>query len=302
MEKISPLQSKNEGLKGELNEFLKNIRLLYKVRYAGYGGYFLFSLIRQLTKIAPSPTALPTIFILGLLIVLAGISDLVLRKTKLKEGVKSASVFYFIYHLIELTFLLVLFHINGNIHFVGAISLTAFLVTPYFSYTRKGYRFAVILLGLVGYTTVVVLEYLGILEIQDVYHLGTNLAKNFDIFFTTLTTAVPVMIIILLVVNIFSTRLENSLKKLSQKEKELQEEKMSLEIKIQARTRELFEERESLDEKVKERTRELERERKELAQRISELERFHKVAVGREIKMRELKKEIEELKKENKTE
>ncbi len=45
----------------------------------------------------------------------------------------------------------------------------------------------------------------------------------------------------------------------------------------------------TLEKKVKERTRELQ-------ERVDELEKFHKLAVGRELKMVELKKEIEKLK------
>jgi hypothetical protein len=48
--------------------------------------------------------------------------------------------------------------------------------------------------------------------------------------------------------------------------------------------------KEELEEKVKERTRELQ-------EKIKELEKFQKMAVGRELKMIELKREIEELKK-----
>lgn len=51
---------------------------------------------------------------------------------------------------------------------------------------------------------------------------------------------------------------------------------------------------ENLEKKVKERT-------KELQERVEELERFHKLTVGRELKMVELKKEAQRLKKEIKS-
>jgi len=71
----------------------------------------------------------------------------------------------------------------------------------------------------------------------------------------------------------------------------LQEAKSTLEIKVKARTSELRELAKSLDEKVKQRT-------KELQKRVEELERFHSLTVGRELKMIELKKEIKKLQKE----
>lgn len=69
----------------------------------------------------------------------------------------------------------------------------------------------------------------------------------------------------------------------------LEESREVLEVKVKARTSELKELAEGLEQKVKGRT-------KELQERIDELERFHRLTVGRELKMAELKKEIEKLK------
>ncbi len=68
----------------------------------------------------------------------------------------------------------------------------------------------------------------------------------------------------------------------------LEEAKNILEIKVNARTRELQELNKGLEGKVDERT-------KELRNRVSELERFHRLTVGRELKMIALKKELEKL-------
>ncbi len=73
----------------------------------------------------------------------------------------------------------------------------------------------------------------------------------------------------------------------------LEETKDILQIKVKARTKELEKLAESLEEKVKQRT-------KELQERVNELERFHKLTVGRELRMIELKKEIKKLKKKQK--
>ena len=74
-------------------------------------------------------------------------------------------------------------------------------------------------------------------------------------------------------------------------QKELEEAKNILEVKVAARTKELKELTERQEEIIKERT-------KEIQERMAELERFHRLAVGRELKMVELKEEIERLKKE----
>lgn len=73
-------------------------------------------------------------------------------------------------------------------------------------------------------------------------------------------------------------------------QEEIEAARAILEIKVEARTKELEELAKGLDEKVKERT-------KELQERINELEAFHRLSVGRELKMIELKEEIKNLKK-----
>lgn len=65
----------------------------------------------------------------------------------------------------------------------------------------------------------------------------------------------------------------------------LEESKAVLEVKVKARTKELKELADSLDFRVKEKT-------EELQEKIEELERFQRLAVGRELKMIELKEEI----------
>jgi len=61
-----------------------------------------------------------------------------------------------------------------------------------------------------------------------------------------------------------------------------------LEIKVSSKTKELEELVKNMDSTIKNKT-------KELRDRIDELERVHRLSVGRELKMIELKKEIQAL-------
>jgi HAMP domain-containing protein len=81
-------------------------------------------------------------------------------------------------------------------------------------------------------------------------------------------------------------------KELQQSRERLEEAKEVLEVKVVARTKELQDLNENLEEEVKRRT-------QEIHEKMKELERFQRVAVGRELKMIELKNELKELHQES---
>jgi methyl-accepting chemotaxis protein len=87
-----------------------------------------------------------------------------------------------------------------------------------------------------------------------------------------------------------SENFDQMTKSLKKSQRQLEDTRDVLEVKVKARTQELQEQAEGLDEQVKTRT-------QELQERIDELERFHKLTVGRELRMIELKKQIQELEK-----
>lgn len=74
-------------------------------------------------------------------------------------------------------------------------------------------------------------------------------------------------------------------RKVKERTEELEEARKVLEIKVKARTRELQKLAERREKIIEQRT-------EELQERVNELERFRQVAVGRELKMIELKKKL----------
>lgn len=86
----------------------------------------------------------------------------------------------------------------------------------------------------------------------------------------------------------FIRSLNNTLQRIQRERESIKDAKSVLEIRVQARTRELQMLADGLEQKVQQRT-------KELEGKIGELERFQKLAVGRELKMVELKQEIKHL-------
>lgn len=90
-----------------------------------------------------------------------------------------------------------------------------------------------------------------------------------------------------------STHFNEMTQQLREMKMALEEAKTTLEIRVIGRTRELEELTKSLDGQVRKRT-------EELREKIQELEKFQDFAVGREIKMVELKEQIKKLKKHEK--
>jgi C4-dicarboxylate-specific signal transduction histidine kinase len=94
-----------------------------------------------------------------------------------------------------------------------------------------------------------------------------------------------------LTANLFTELLDKRTVELEETKIKLEEERSSLEIKVKARTKQLEENAKSLEEKVNLRT-------KEIQNKMMELEKFNKLAIGREIKMIELKKKLQAIERE----
>ncbi len=75
-------------------------------------------------------------------------------------------------------------------------------------------------------------------------------------------------------------------------QEKLEDSKNVLEIRVAARTRELEDLAQNLEKNIQERTQELE-------EKVYELQKINKLMIGRELKMGELKEEIERIKKNN---
>ncbi|MCF7845381.1 MAG: hypothetical protein K9M12_01280 [Candidatus Pacebacteria bacterium] len=79
---------------------------------------------------------------------------------------------------------------------------------------------------------------------------------------------------------------------------EVEKSRRNLEEKVKLKTKELKELNEGLEEEVEKRTSKIEEQKKELEEKVDYLERFGKITVGREVRMKDLKEEVEKLKRE----
>ena len=279
----------------ELKELVSHIHKNNQIRFFIFSIFLLLELLLKWGNVG-----IPGIIIgiSALLLFLTVLCQYLLKKIQPKHTVTQVSLGYLIVQIIEVICLLAGIHFFGAVPLGGMTVLMVYIMFCYLGFTRRIYPRIVALTSIIGYTILALLEHLRILEYHDVRNLGVNLMRNWGDFFVNITFMVGFSICLALYADIFSKKLRDSIgvlriktSQLTKKEKELNEEKATLEIKIEARTKELKELAESLDTQVKQRT-------KELQEKIGELERFQRLAVGRELKMIELKKEIERLKKE----
>lgn len=280
--------------KEELEELMSNIHQNNRLRVFIFGSFLLLSLILKLTSLEIPLIVLEIITLLFLTNLLC---EYLRRKVWSKQTVGQASLGYFISQTVEVIALLIIISAFDAVLFGGMGALMLYVVFCYLGFTRVIYPRLIASFCGIGYIIVGLLEHFGITEYQDFYNSGVNLNQNRPLFIVTMSFALGFFIFLVLYGDVFSKKLRETIKnlrkkteELTEKEAELKETKQTLEIKVEARTRELKEIAQGLDEQVRLRT-------KELQEKIEELEKFQKIAVGRELKMVELKKEIQGLKK-----
>ena len=139
------------------------------------------------------------------------------------------------------------------------------------------------------YSILVFFEYFGIISHKPIFLLEPNLYQSLSYVATNILVVAAFFFFVAETAGTFSEILKQKTRELQKAYEKARNARKVLEIRVKARTKQLNELTEQREEVIKQRT-------KELQEKIEELGRFHKLAVGRELKMIELKEEIKNLK------
>jgi len=203
---------------------------------------------------------------------------------------------YFFYTIFDLFFLTIIIYYIGGITWLGFIIYSYYLILNFMTFSRAQALFLTAWM-IFMYLLFISFQYLQIFPSFSLFSPGTQTPFNFPY---VLTTAVIFSSTFILVAYYSLGYYQLYASKISdlQKTKEiLEEERASLEARVESRKKELEKEREGLEERIKERKKELEKEEMVLREKGEELEKFQKIALGREEKLKELESELAKLKK-----
>lgn len=228
------------------------------------------------------------ILIVVIYLISAFIFRLLVKKQTSAAGISNLYLGYDL--LVELTLITLIVYLTGGVEWIGVIFLLFPVVYASIVLPRKR---ALLVCALTGtyYTILAVLSYFNIIPFYSYWDLGVNLYQDSNYVITNILLATATFYSIGIAANLFTDLFKKRTLELGKIRGELEEERATLEVKVKARTKELENLTKELEGKVQQRT-------KKLEEKMGELEKFNKLAVGRELKMVELKEEVEKLKKE----
>ena len=195
---------------------------------------------------------------------------------------------YFKYNIVDTLFLTLIIHYLGGVAWIGVIFYILVLVMAGVILPKK----QAIILGFIAlffYSILVFFEYFGIISHKPIFLLEPNLYQSLSYVATNILVVAAFFFFVAETAGTFSEILKQKTRELQKAYEKARNARKVLEIRVKARTKQLNELTEQREEVIKQRT-------KELQEKIEELGRFHKLAVGRELKMIELKEEIKNLK------
>ena len=279
---------------GELKELIRNIHIANRVCLILFSVLLIFSLLLKWQE-----TEIPWIIIeiLILFLFINVLSEYLAGYVWAKQTVILANFGYFIIQLIEVLALFLGFYFLQTIFFSEITLLTVFIIFSYFVFTRRIYPQLIAFICVIGYIALGLLTHFRILDYYPRY-------QNPSLFIANISWTIGFLVCLAFYGDILSKKLRDAIENLKtktsqlsqrenllrQKEKELEESKAIWERETEIRTKETRDLTENFDQ--------VKQKEAELQEKIGELEIVRKLAIGRELKMIQLKQEIKKLEEE----
>jgi len=282
--------AKNTTIK--IREFLPRINADIDQRFLIISFFLLIMLVARVGLKILLPDIL---FLLVALVALSSIpADLFIKSIKEKNP-QTAINCYFSYLLFDLFLVTLIANFIEGISWIIPSIYLFYIVTIFWLFPKAQ---AVFLLGwaILLFVLLVAGNYSGILPHFTVFSIEDKNPQNLNFVLLTTIAALSILAFLGYSGDTFYRLLDKKIKELQKKGKQLVLTKKILEGEVERKTVELQEERKEMEESVEEKTRELEEKKNIVEVKVKELEKFHKTAVARELKMAEIKEKIARIK------
>ncbi len=276
----------------EASEFLPKIFADIDQRHPITSSFLFLMLILRLVFKIPLPDIL---FILVSFLLLFSLPIYLLIDKVKEKSPRRAINYYFGYLLFDLLLLTLIINFVGGIAWIIPTIYLFYIITFFWLFPWFQAIFLVLWANLL-FILLVLVTYFGILPHFDIFLTEEKNPQNFPFVLTSTIIALTIIVFLGYSSDAFYRLLDKKIKELRRKGKELVSTKKFLEAEVGKRTKELQEERKKMAKLVEEKTRELKERRKIVEAKVEDLEKFHKMAVSRELKMAEIKEKIEKLK------
>lgn len=204
---------------------------------------------------------------------------------------------YFLYTMFDLLILTLVIYYLGGIFWLGFIFYSFYVLLNFMTFPRAQAFFLTVWIMLL-YTDLVLMQYFHILPFTVLFPSQNQTHFHLPYVFATAIAYVSTFLLVAYYSEGFYQLYTGRIFKLKETREILEKEKLLLEERVEARKKELEGGRESLQERVEQREKELELEEIALQEKVADLEKFKKIAIGREEKLKELSRELERLQQE----